>query len=428
MKSKKKKIIIIVFCALFAVTAVCAFFSVFTKRNKNINKITDSTLYVLFESGEDVVAVPEEDILSFKGAYSDLNNEIYYSGLNSSEKLLYKIYEYAFENCYNSFYVNNGVFTNCVYNDIEILIFLSLDTPLVEQNFEIRTSAQTTPLEVVVNEKEKCFENFTHYQLEMNSEDLMAKKKLSVEKADEIVNNIPADLTKAEKAEYLYRYLCENVSYKGYGDEKSICYIYDALIDGETHCDGFANALSLLYRKAGIKCFEKAYYDSPAKKSVLSVIGTSEKEKTVEYYKTPTGHTWNCFKINGKWYDCDCTFDSKDNLEKRLVKDVFYGFGTPGGFVAEYKDFAYKDLTPECSSSFLKEPDCTFETINDDGIENEIYEAMKKSENGVVFISFTENNKNIKSLAKRICDKNDISVYYGSCESSPLLVYFAFKN
>ncbi len=431
MKSKKKKIIIVsLICALLAIIAAAIVFVMQSSNNEKKVKVPEDTSYILFETENDVVPVSENDIISFKGEYSDLNSYIYYSKLNSSEKLLYKIYEYAFENCYNSFYVQSDILTDFVYNDVEILIFLSLDTPLVEQNFEMKTSRTEMKMTnaSVTGETEKT-EECIRFNLKMNSKELMAKKKTAVEKADEIIKEMPENLDEVEKAKYLYRYLCNNTSYKDYNNEKSICYVYDALVTGETHCDGFANALSLLYNKAGIKCFEKGYYDSPAEKTKLNVIGVSSKEKNIEYYKTPTGHTWNSFMTDGKWYDCDCTLDSKDNLEKRFVKDIYFGFGIPDGFVGKYKDYNYKNIAPECSDSFLSEPQCTFETVNDAGIEEKIYDALRNSEDGVALMAFIgQRDADIKSLAKKVCDYNDISVYYGRCASSPMLVYFALKD
>ena len=429
MKSNNKKIIIAI-CALLAITATVIVFVIQSSKNDKLLKIPEGTSYILFETKNDIVPVSEDDIISFKGEYSDLNSHIYYSKLNTSEKFLYKIFEYAFENCYDSFYVQSDALTDCVYNDVEILIFLSLDSPLAEQNFKMKTSrAEMKMTNVSIPGESKKTEECIRYNLEMNSKELMAKKKAAVEKADEIIKEMPENLNDAEKAKYLYKYLCNNTSYKDYNDEKSICYIYDALITGETHCDGFANALSLLYNKAGIKCFEKGYYDSPAQKTKLNVVGVSGKEKNIEYYETPSGHTWNSFMVDGKWYDCDCTLDSKDNLEKRYVKDVYFGFGIPDGFVAKYKNYNYKNIIPECSDSFLSAPQCTFETVNDNGIEDIIYKALKNSENGVVLMVFTgQENADIKSLAKKVCDYNEISVYYGRCDSSPILVYFALKD
>lgn len=61
---------------------------------------------------------------------------------------------------------------------------------------------------------------------------------------------------------------------------------YGALVDGFAQCEGYASAFDYLCSLADIDCF--------------TVTGTN-----------PTGypHAWNMVKLEGKWYNVDCTWD-----------------------------------------------------------------------------------------------------------------------
>ena len=381
-----------------------------------------------FDVADGVSALSKDDVLKYEAKYSYLNTETYYSKLSENERLLYRIYEYAFENSVTSFYVRRTLLQNTAYNDVEVLIFLSLDHPLVEQNFEIFTSFENPEgIKDVTDENEPAF---MHVSLPVNSEENFNKKLLALKRAEEIVGAVPEDISEREKAFYLYKELCNFCEYKLYSkSDEPICYVYDALVSGVSHCDGFSNAYSLLLNVAGIPCFEKAHYDEAAKKTALTVLGGDSKENS-EVYKTPTGHTWNCFSVYGKFYDADPSYDSKDRLLKRSMSDAFFGFGVPKGFFPEYKTFDYMELTPECADTFLEKPDCEFKTAYDGNIEKELYYALKNTERDYVFIVFSEETTmdDFRKLAQNLCEYADIAVYFGRCPSSPVTGYFAVRQ
>lgn len=362
------------------------------------------------------------DLLSFSPRFSSINSHTYYSKLGENEKLIYSAYEYAFENCLESFYLNKEILSACAYNDVELLIFLSLDHPLVEQNFEITTFSSET------NKSDFNSDGYLHVEIPAFSRELFEKKLQALGAAQAVVGTLPEDIGEADAAYYLYKKLCNFCEYKGYSGVKDpICYVYDALVTGVSHCDGFANAYSLLLNLAGIPAAEKARYDEPAVKTVVEALGDGEASS--EYYKTPTGHTWVTFEIDGAWYDADPSYDSKDRLVSRSVQNLYLAFGLPKNFSTDYSSFDYSALVPECCDSFLRKPACEFKTVDDEGIEKELYRALSASKEGYVFLTFeSAEMEDLGRLAKRVCEYADISVYYGRCPSTPVLVYFAFRE
>lgn len=414
-------VLIVVSCA------VAAFFGrgssggeVSSATNTEKTAIPEKTVMVYGE-GAGITSLSNIDLLSFSPRFSYINSRTYYKNLGESERLIYEAFEYAFENSVGSFYLSREILSECAYNDVELLIFLSLDHPLVEQNFEITTSAATKGV------GEFARGDCIYVEIPAFSKELFEKKLQAVGAAQAAVASFPEGTSNAEVSYLLYKKLCNFCEYKGYsGVTEPICYVYDALVKGVSHCDGFANAYSLMLNLAGITAVEKARYDEPAVKTVLETLGDGT---SVEYYKTPTGHTWVTFEIDGKWYDADPSYDSKDRLVSRNVSQLFLAFGLPRGFSTDYSDFDYLQLAPVCCDEFLREPSYEFKTVDDYDIEKKLYSALSSSESGYVFLTFeTAEMEDLGRLAQRVCEYADISVYYGRCPSTPVLVYFAFRE
>lgn len=374
------------------------------------------------ETEQRLEEVTNADLLMYSPRFSSINTRTYFKNLGETEQLIYSAFEYAFENCRTSFYINRELFEECSYNDVEIFIFLSLDHPLVEQNFEITTSE---PPEDISDFKPS---EYMHFDIPSFSRNLFEQKLQALGAAQAAVASLPGGLTDGEKALELYKKLCSSCEYISYSSsDEPVCYVYDALVSGKSHCDGFSNAYSLLLNLAGIPCAEKACYDEPAQKTHFTVLG--ETESTTEYYKTPTGHTWATFKVNGKWYNADPSYDSSDRLEKRSVKNLYLSFGVPDGFCEQFLQYDYSAAAPAACNEFLIKPDCEFKTVDDENIEKTIYGALSSSEKGYVILTFdSAETADLRRLAERLCNYADISVYYGRCNSTPVITYFALRE
>ena len=112
------------------------------------------------------------------------------------------------------------------------------------------------------------------------------KEELS-QKVSELVGNLHADWTDAEKVLYFHDYLashCEyDFNYKNYD-------AYSALIGGKAVCQGYALAMCMLCRAADIPCYALA--------------------------SDTLVHMWNVVCADGKWYQLDVTND--DNVPNML--------------------------------------------------------------------------------------------------------------
>lgn len=111
------------------------------------------------------------------------------------------------------------------------------------------------------------------------------------EKLNEIITNTGIDINKNEILRFLkiYRIIGINVEYEKYKGWRA------ALRDKKATCFGYSELLSLMLDRVGIKS------------TILE--GESYTNGIRE------GHAWNQVRINGKWYNCDLTWDS-DSMRK----------------------------------------------------------------------------------------------------------------
>ena len=151
-----------------------------------------------------------------------------------------------------------------------------------------------------------------------------------LEQADALAGQVVAEvvtdaMTEREKAEALYAYLAENVTYdrRYYSDRENMPYdaqtAIGALRDGTAICGGYSHALKLLFEKAGIPCFNM----------------------TGKYFRE--NHMWSMAYLGGEWLWFDATSD-------RGVSAQF----TPRHFAMKELDTAQYRWEPEDAERLLK--------------------------------------------------------------------------
>ncbi len=112
---------------------------------------------------------------------------------------------------------------------------------------------------------------------------------------------ITDDMSQYEIVKAFHDYIVEFNSYKDTGDRSHS--VVGALIDGQSVCEGYAEALDLLCYLSGIECIE--------------VDGTGETS-------TMSGpHAWNKVKVEGVWYNVDVTWDDPVSSSPILRHDYF---------------------------------------------------------------------------------------------------------
>jgi len=214
--------------------------------------------------------------------------------LSDGEKLIYDAFLYGAENGYSRvcFSVEGEVDVSKCY------AYLACDDPFIETNYALSISRCTVSL----GEEEKLYYCVASTAAKPGK---WSRKLLAYEEAKRIVDHIPEDCrTDYDRALYLYRYLADNVEYISDVDyiERG-SFLSDTLINLSSNCDGYANALSLLYSMVGIECIV-----------AMGDLSTADG----------VGHAWNLAKLDGVWYSLDATYDATFAKKEETGKRIFY--------------------------------------------------------------------------------------------------------
>ncbi len=286
----------------------------------------------------------------------DYRSTLHFDTLPDNEKLLYRIYEYAMENGYTNVWVDRQLIPD--QDDLEkVLYYLSLDSPLLEQNLRFECGSFTASYPVRILDLYDREVPFIGNYISVKNFDAVywEKKLLAIETAEMVVNAIPHGLSEAEKAERLYLHLCKNSSYLPYEEEGDVTdnvynYLYDGLVVGKTHCDGFTNAYGLLLQIADIECIEKVSFAD---------------------YGEAVGHTWNSIRLNGMWYNSDATYGLENRPKKNSGMGAGLFFAYPDLLLENQPQYAW--LYPPCNDSIYIPVDAHLKTT--DGL----YTALRKA-------------------------------------------------
>lgn len=258
--------------------------------------------------------VPVTEVLAYQSQYADCNSTWFRDQLEGEELCIYNAYLYAMENCFIGFelYVEDNSKDFSYIREA-----LSLDSPFMSQNYDMSESIDRYPINYIGERISSRVEQFTESRWEKNLEALEACRQIVAEMPDTCI-------TQQEKMEYLYRYVCEHVQYDNDKTDGHNDFLYDAVIEGKTNCDGYSNMLTLLFNLAGIKSCEAMGYNA----------------------KNEPGHTWVVAELDGTLYNFDATFEDTDEREDESL--YYFGFSDELVSVAE---FDLEDMRPKCADT-----------------------------------------------------------------------------
>ncbi len=309
----------------------------FLKRIEN-----DGEQFVEFSNeSDDSVRVSATEIKEYQSEYSYCNSTFYRDQLEGDDLLLYNTLLYAMEHSFTDavLFVEDPDMDPFIAREC-----LSLDSPFLEQNY---TEAD-------------LFYTYTDgsigFSIESFNERQWNLKMEALEKAQEIVQNIPeGNDTQQKKMKFLYNYVCENVAYVEYDDGDRPDYLYDAVCEGQSICDGYSNMLLLLYNLAGINCCE--------------AMGDDTEDEGVE---SEAGHTWVVAEYEGKFYNFDPTYDSD-------IGEDFAGYAcffAVSDSVIDVLYFDHEDMKPICDE-FSGDIECADLVVSDLGSFTEIQKVAE---------------------------------------------------
>ena len=342
------------------------------------------------------------DLETYESPLASYGASYYYDTLQPQEQTLYRIVQYAMDHAMRCLFIDERVLPN-IEEEVDLILHcLALDHPLLEQNLYWSHGMATVEFPNPNPFSKAPGQSVTGVILDISefSPEKWAKKEQAIQKAEEILQDLPADGTDREKAEHIYRYLGNNVEYfvaEDRGPERD--YLYDALLEGKTLCDGFSNAFSLLCNMAGIPCVEKMH---------------TQKEDEADR----SGHTWNAVQLGGIWYNVDAT-GAKEVKEKhpRLVH-----FGFADEMLEHSVD--YEDRAPKCED-YLQPPDVIITKSGKAGsMVKDAWKTVKKTGRAYVIARFPD-GKQTDSVMQKIANSlgKGFSYYLETTQTGEAIYY-----
>ncbi len=401
-----KRILVLIFCVLlvfslsgcFATEEIISYFLPKEITDEEISLQQQEFINIGYSNSYDedeiqfVLSVDE--LKAWENPYEKYSSYILYNSLSDeNEKLVYHALEYALVNSYQYTFIDYRIDVNRE-RIREIAELLSLDTPLLEQNLVCNVFYQVAfynyeyseerTVEVLHRSNTISVRNFSHL--------LWMQKMLAVDIAETIIDDLDPEASEIEKAEEIYRFIAENVTYIPYENEYGHYqgalkpFLYDALVLKETHCDGFTNALALLYAMAGFEQVEK-------------------------HNVTTMGHTWNFVKIDGSWYNIEGTAGSYiPEGETTMGSGLMFAF--PDFMNEDYADL--KELYEASESSYYMNPDGFTESCDSDDFFDIILDGFSKhnDEWALVIIDIYNEDSALRELDNLVYTYYESMKYY----------------
>ena len=360
----------------------------------------ESTRTVDLESYTRIALAELED---YQSKYADYGETCYFDTLEPEQQTVYHIIQYAMDHAMPCLFIDKRVLPD-IESEMELILHcLALDQPLLEQNLHWSYGVATVEISNPILAAGANGQSVTGIVLEISefTTEKMEKKEQALLVAGQILKDLPATATPREKAEYLYRYLGANVEYhvaEDRGPERD--YLYDALVERKTLCDGFANAYSLLCNMAGVPCVEKEYTN-----------------------KDGSGHTWNAVFLDGVWYNVDATAAKESNDGNSLLTHFCF----PDELLKTAAD--YEDRAPKCEK-YLVPPDVTVSNIAEVGaLVKTAWNTVKETDRDYVVVRFPDGEQT-KDVMQEISNalRCGISYYCEKTRTGEAIYYILLKE
>ena len=382
IKDKKRTVLRLVSSFIIISIFVTGGFFYHQEQEKEI-ALWNSKIWFAFSNDEKSFAdegwLSKEEIEAYKPIKDVYNCRVYYDSLNDDEKIVYNAFEYAFDNNYVYIYIDESIKFENGRTPMDILVFLSLDSPFVQQNLQSYEWDSGFDLSHIIMRKrvEKSITG-TIINVDNFSESRTNKIDEAVEKAKTIKLGFPQNATEEEKARIIFKYIDDNIKYseifanstigtnnKRDKSKERTDHLYNAIVTGKTNCDGFSNVFSLLCNMNGLRCFEKNHY--------------APKDSD------EPGHTWSTVLINGKWYNVDSTppleYETNEHREASLL--VRFGFSDE----MQTEKPEYEGIFPVSEDNIVPVV-YNFESCSEKGVIAKIAEALGESEENCIIVSF----------------------------------------
>ncbi len=337
-----------------------------------------------------------DELLAWTNPYASYSSYHFYKTLKTEEQYIYRALEYALVNTHECISIDSKI--KILNERCQLIVqFLALDTPLLEQNVLMTCGANyRDAYDYTVNKHRVVSIPFNNKKINVSNfrAELWKKKMTALKEAKTVFSKFKKHDTDIELAEEMYRYVAKNIEYIPYENELGFyrghlsSFLYDAFINHKTHCDGFTNALALLFAMAGFEQVEK------------------------EGYNDTVGHTWNFVKLDGKWYNCDAT--AGDWIPKRTTSmgaGLYFAFSDD--LITHEQNWA--DMYPACKKSYYMCVDGRVNDLTGNAFYNAVRNGFSNHSEWALVIVKKYNDNHLQNQLNRIATaySRNIYSYYG---------------
>jgi hypothetical protein len=123
------------------------------------------------------------------------------------------------------------------------------------------------------------------------------------------------ELSDYDKIRKIHDFITENASYDTNTEHYSA---YDNLINKSSTCQGYMSLAYKMFTEAGVPC--------------RIITGTGNKDS----------HGWNIVKLDGKWYNIDCTWDDPLTTNGKSISTYDYFLKSDADFKGHNRDTEFK--------------------------------------------------------------------------------------
>lgn len=126
--------------------------------------------------------------------------------------------------------------------------------------------------------------------------------------------------------------------------------VYGGLVKGTIQCEGYAKTMQYLCDMVGIES--------------MVVVGSNEANDT---------HAWNVVKVDGDWYNLDCTWDDPILSEVDETNVRYRYFLVPDEWIHNKSHFNINKKISGTQLTYFTPPACTAEKMNYFNVTNQVY-------------------------------------------------------
>ena len=159
--------------------------------------------------------------------------------------------------------------------------------------------------------------------------------------------------------------------------------IYGGFVKGTIQCEGYAKTMQYLCDMSGIES--------------MVVVGSNEANDT---------HAWNVIKVDGDWYNIDCTWDDPILSEVDETNVRYRYFLVPDEWIHNKSHFNINRKISGTQLTYFTPPACTATKMNYFNVTNQVYSDKASADSALKEKLKSTANAKMRAAEIRVSDKS----------------------